>query len=233
MSIMQSHNATIEFAYERLTEDAISTWNANGTIGLPTPFPYHRKRLALAIGRTFTASNRLRTLLNDMRTVSTYIPRLEVPETSWLHFTFLALSPHNFARVESFPDSLSVVKQSYTRCVAGRPWTIKNLRLVPLHNGLLLAGIPDMDTLASRKQLADDLLSSPWETMLRARYGRYPIPPVIWHTTLMRFPYERMPAPARDIYFAYSSGSFGDITLDPPILAAVSYNWSQVIRLLP
>jgi hypothetical protein len=120
------------------------------------------------------------------------------------------------------------VKNLHARYALQLDWKVNDLRLVPTRNALLLAGIPDMESLRIRKTITEEVLHSRWEPLIRERYKGFPIPPLIWHTTLMRSRREYLPESARQLFRDNRHAHFADIQIGFPILAAVTYNWSRI-----
>ena len=140
-----------------------------------------------------------------------------------LHSTFLAVTGHTYDALSDLPE-LDELRRIFARVCHGKSYGLRHLRLVALPNALLLAGYPDPETLARRHTLAENLLASPWQGSVRARYPGGPIPPVFWHSTLLRYQAERLPETIRRFYHARARERYGEVSL-PIRLLATNYNW--------
>ena len=105
------------------------------------------------------------------------------------------------------------------------PFVISQLRLVPLKNSLILAGVPDRHSFEARHDLTQAMLQSKWRANIEGRYAGYEIPPRFWHTTLVRATSQFAPNTLRELYRTYSSYTFDDLNLGAPKLMLVNYNW--------
>lgn len=222
------HGDRIHSEYRRIEEETLRKWRSHPSVGYPIEFPYDRFLLAIAIGQYFEPCPVLSSLFAELREIARDDATVEVPDPSWLHMTFLALSPHRYRDSTDYPETLDIVKNLHARYALRIDWRVNDLRLVPTKNTLLLAGLPDVDSLKIRNTIAEELLKSRWESLIRERYEGFPIPPVIWHTTLMRSRSEYLPESARQLFMGNRHVRFADMYLGAPLLAAVTYNWSRI-----
>ena len=218
----------IHSEYRRMEEETLEKWRSHPSVGCPGDFPYDRSLLAIAMGQYFEPCPGLSSLFADLREISRRDASIEVPDLTWLHMTFLALSPHRYEDSLDYPETLSIVKDLHARYALHIRWSVYDLRLVPTQNALLLAGLPDVESWRIRKTIAEELLNSHWEPLIRERYKGFPIPPIIWHTTLMRSRREYLPESVRQLFMDNRNARFADIQIGSPILAAVTYNWSRI-----
>jgi hypothetical protein len=225
--------AQIEYEYEKIEENTLAAWKSEPGIGGHQPLPYDEKLLAFTAGQWFQPTDTLLRLHEELLALGFGDHNLKVIARKNMHFTLLALSPHRYRGPNEYPDELELLKRLYTQHVAQVQFELSSLRLVPLPNTLLLAGIPNEGAFTARRGFASELLASEWGTLLRARYEPYPIPPVIWHTTLVRSSRQLLPRDLREVFSHYRDRRFQDIDLGQPILAAVSYDWSTVRQILP
>ncbi len=211
-----------------MEKSTLSAWERAPGVGDRVPFPYDTDLLAFATGQKFQPIGSLLRLHDELLEAAESDPALLVVRQDCIHFTFLALSPHAYSGPANYPDRLLLLKRICREHLEGLDVAISSLRLVPLPNALLLAGIPDEKSLGRRSRFAAALLESEWADLIRARYGVHPIPPIIWHTTLARCRNELLPQAVRSLFFQYRDRSFEDIGLGQPILAAVAYDWSRI-----
>jgi len=211
-----------------MERSTLSAWERAPGIGDRVSFPYDMNLLAFAAGQKFRPTGSLLQLHDELLKAAESDPALLVVRRDCIHFTFLALSPHAYSGPTDYPERLLLLKRICREHLVGPDAAISSLRLVPLQNSLLLAGIPDEESLDRRSRLAAALLDSEWADLIKARYGVHPIPPIIWHTTLVRCRNVLLPQAVRNLFFKYRNGSFNNIDIGQPILAAVAYDWSRV-----
>jgi len=170
-------------------------------------------------------------LLNDLRLIADNNADLDITANHHLHFTFLALSPLKYKGQEEFPREIDELCGIIKRVVVLRKFALTKLRLVPLKNTILLAGIPTCDSLILRNSFACELLKSSWCSYLKERYIGHEIPPKIWHTTLVRTRKELLPLELREFYLKNCEKDFGYLNFEKIDLIAANYNWSKIIQL--
>jgi hypothetical protein len=228
-----SYSHHIEREYETIEKNTLALWGKEPGIGDPQALPYDEALFAFTTGQKFRPADALLGLHDELLEIGARDENLRVIARMNMHFTLLALSPHRHSGPNDYPAALGLLKSLYAQHVAQVPFRLSSLRLVSLPNTLLLAGIPNEEAHSARRGLAGALLASEWEPLLRARYEPYPIPPVIWHTTLVRSLRQFLPSNLREVFSRYRDTRFRDIDLGQPILAAVTYDWSTVRQILP
>ena len=136
-----------------------------------------------------------------------------------------------FEDVREIPDEFQCVREAYQELVSSLTFRVHRLRLHPLKNALLLAGIPDEDSFQTRERFAATLLSGPWASHLRARYEGFQIPPPLWHSTFARYEADYLPPEVRDLYHAYDGQQIETVEIGTLILACHNYNWTRFVAL--
>lgn len=213
--------------YASMTQQTLQAWADHPGIGpLQPPYP-NRQQLGVSSGRSFTASGALSALHADLLRLAEADPLYDVVPAHGLHFTFLALAWDHFASLEELPPEIHELVPLFKTTVAGLNFTVTDLRLVPLKGALLLAGLPDPQSYAVRQQLATRVLQSTWRPYLEARYTGFPIPPRIWHITLVRYGAEYAPQSLRDLYQRYRTTAFADLQFGQPQIGIINYNWTK------
>jgi hypothetical protein len=225
--------AAIEREYAKIENRTLATWESEPGVGDHQPLPYDEELLAFTTGQRFFPTDTLLELHDELLEIGFFDYNLRVIARMNMHLTLLALSPHRYPGPDDYPTELGLLKDLYTQHAGQVRFTLSSLRLVPLPNTLLLAGIPNEEAFAARNRFAAALLASEWSAHLKARYEPHPVPPVIWHTTLVRSNRRFLPQTIRNVFHRYRGKRFPDIDLGQPILAAVSYDWSRVEQILP
>lgn len=221
----------IETEYRRIERDTVEAWRANPTPGEDARSGYDIRLLGFSSGSRFSTFTVLSEFMAELEVLTKHVRALDLLPDTNLHFTFLALSPHVYESREAFPEDVRDLKQIAGASLTRAPIQLSRLRLVPLPNALVLAGIPDCGAIEARAKFAEVLLNSRWEKHLRSRYGRHPIPPLIWHTTLVREGHQYLSPEVRELFYRWRDRDFGNLELSPPVLAAVTYNWSRVVEM--
>ena len=219
----------LDALYETTCRETRRRWVENPDIGAVRAAPFHPTRLSLTTGNFFEAPAGAAGLLAGLRKMVQDDPLGDVVSPECAHLTFLSLSQPDYETVEDLPD-LAEVRELFDRHCRGEIFTLRNLRLVALPNALLLAGSPDVATLARRAAFARDLLGSGWAGPLRARYPNGEIPPRFWHSTIARYHADFLPERWRQFYVENAPVRYGDATLEIGLLAT-NYHWSVSRRL--
>ena len=229
--MVQEQMAAIRSHYANMTGTTLSVWSGQADQGrLLDQNP--RALLGVSSGAFFQPTGFVDPVHRRLISLAATDSLLDVVPRSSLHFTFLALSPDIFETVDELPHAFSSLQAIFADTVPAFSYRLTDLRLVPLPNCLLLAGVPDGQSLAVRQRLSDSLLESPWGEYLEARYRGFQIPPVIWHTTLARYGAERFPMVLRDLYAAHESEKIAALDLGRPELAVINYNWTVYTPML-
>jgi len=221
----------IETVYVRTSEATLATWSNNQGPGRAKTPSYHRRHLGVTTGERFTPCDWIEQCHHEALKCAEDDARIDVLPRECLHFTFLALANHDFPMLSDLPAELDVLRSSYHRLVRGVQFSVHDVRLLPLRNALVLAGIPNDESFRARADFASELLAGPWSPLLRKRYAGLEIPPLFWHTTLLRYDTEYMPMCCREIYNRYADRTMAVIGLGVPKLLATSYNWGTRIEL--
>ncbi|MFN8444368.1 MAG: hypothetical protein U0175_26530 [Caldilineaceae bacterium] len=214
-------------AYATMTQQTLQAWSAHPGIGAQQPAYPYKHQLGVSSGHPFAPSGVLKQLYDELCQLAATDPLYDVVPAHGLHFTFLALAWDRFNSIGEVPPEINELVPLFKETVAGLSFTVTDLRLVPLKNALLLAGLPDAQTYAVRQRLAQRVLQSSWRPHLEARYAGFPIPPLIWHITLVRYAAEYAPQPLRDLYQCYRTASFGSLELGEPQIGVINYNWTK------
>ncbi len=145
-------------------------------------------------------------------------------------YAFLALHWDLYEGWPATPKQLRQILPILDKHVGSLDFTVRDLRLVPLKNALLLAGIPDAASAAARQALVGDLLASPWRRFLEDRYAGYPLPPRMWHTTLARYRGQFASPPMRNVYFQNAALLIPELSMGRPRLVLSSETWSRCLE---
>lgn len=218
---------TIQSLYSQRTEQALRLWHENPGIGSLKAPKFHPTKLALTTGG-FVVSE-IGDVTQHLRTLAEGDDLADVTNREAFHFSFLSISLPLFDSLAQI-TGLDELKACFDSCCAGRTFTIKNLRLVALPDSLLIAGVPDELSATRRSHFAEQLLHTAWRGKLAERYRGGSIPPVYWHSTLIRYNAEFLPERFRDYFEANQARGFGEITLPLRLLAA-NFSWKNSLIL--
>ncbi len=216
-------------AYEVASARALAWWKRLGGSGKKRPAPFHPTRLAMTTGSYLGENARILGLHEELSEAIASDPLADLNPRAYLHFTFLALSVQAYAGKSALPGHARL-REAYERICQGHTFTVTRLRLVALPNALLLAGVADEATQERRGEFARAVLASNWRDRLEARYPDGVIPPVFWHSTLLRYHAEGVSPAVREFFARHRGEEFGRIRL-PIRLMATSYNWSRLVYL--
>lgn len=227
--MIDSHldDARILANYDLAQSSALQIWSEHPDAGAALPADIRRAKLGVSSGCLFTAVGEIALVHARLTELARDDPRLEVVPAASLHFTFLALAWDRYTDVSDIPSEIAHVKVAFAHATRDLNFTVRALRLLPLKNALVLAGLPDDATRAARDRFAADVLASPWRRLIEQRYAGVDIPPRFWHTTLARCSSERLPPAARRAYFDFAGADLGALSLGKPRLAAVNSTWSR------
>ncbi|MGC6387090.1 hypothetical protein ACMV8I_05415 [Ewingella sp. S1.OA.A_B6] len=217
----------IHQAYNDVTQNTLKLWERSDGCGSVRDKPfYHPTKLAFSSGNRPELGPELLLLLSAMQEVTQDDPLADLNPASGVHFSFFPISNALYDSVGQ-ADEREEVAAIFNRCCAGHVMHISQLRLVALPNQILLAGIPDQQSLDVRKRLAGALLDSRWQDNVRARYPSGDIPQLFWHSTLLRYNAEFISPELHALFLRFQNHNFGDISL-PVRLVMCNYNWQQV-----
>ena len=211
----------IAAAYHATRQRTLAVWQQSPGLGELAPPPYHPTHRAYAIGSLFTPTPALEPIISRVATVE----GVDGVARENLHYTFLALTPHQWDDFDAMsdPQFFAGAMRWHLSAVA---FEITDLRLLPLPNVLLLAGLPSIEMLDARDRLIAELLeNATTATWLRERYGNA-FPPLFWHTTLARSRTALLPPPLRSLFNEFADTSFGTLAMPPPRLHAMNFDWT-------
>lgn len=208
-----------------MRSQTLKVWGANAGTGAEMGNFYHPTSLALSVGCHFSMPPDIEQLHNEIAALDDAAVQLVAKEHS--HFTFLACTTHMSETIGDLPEETAALISIFKRYAPAIDFKLRSLRLVPLPNALLLAGIPDQKTHKLRQEFAAEVLQSPFGHLIKARYQGYPIPPLVWHTTLMRYKRQYLPERMRRLYRDWSEHDFGSMHLGTVGLYAITFDWSQ------
>jgi hypothetical protein len=217
----------LEHAYAQVRQQTLRQWHTSAAPGEARQSPADANKVGVSTGCFLTPVGPLAALHAALLQAADADETLDVVPRRSLHVTFLALATAVYDHPAEVPAALDSAVAAYHAHLQGVSFRLTRLRLLPLPNALLLAGVPDAATLAARRAFAAALMAGPCRPFLEQRYAGYDIPPRIWHTTLVRC---RTPlaAPAvRSLYHTYRDAPLAPVDLGRPLLAYASYNWSR------
>lgn len=221
----------VEAEYVQMRAAAEEQWVQNSTEGEFVGPPEGFGKVGLSVGSFYTLNDSLVGLYEELEQIASEDENLMLVPGQSLHFTFLALSNHIWESPECIDGDLPQLKSMYSTFVEGNEWSVQDLRIVPIGNCLLLAGIPNEESYNVRDNFAQALLNSDWKDHVLQRHQNSTFPPSIWHTTLCRYKYEYFPPRMREVYRKFRDELFGGFDLGAPELRAVSYDWSVSVLL--
>lgn len=217
----------IHRAYEEVTRNTLQGWEKSAGCGAARDEPFYPPtKLAISSGNRPALSPALLSLLSAMQEVTRCDSLADLNPVDGVHFSFFPVTNALYDNVEQ-ADLREEVAEMFTRYCSGHVMHITQLRLVALPNQILLAGLPDEQSLIIRKQFADALLASDWADKVRARYPHGDIPQLFWHSTLLRYNAEWMSPALRELFLHYQNHDFGEVSI-PVRLVMCNYNWQQV-----
>lgn len=207
--------------YAQRTRKTLRLWHEHPDIGTIKAPKFHPTKLALTTG-DFVVSE-IGEILDQLGSLAGHDDLADVASRETFHFSFLSISLPLFDSLKEIAD-LDALTSCFDECCANHTFTVRALRLVALPDSLLLAGIPDDDSVERRAYFAERLLHTSWRGALEKRHDGGTIPPAFWHSTLVRYSAERLPERFREFFKANQNREFGDVTL-PIRLFAANYSW--------
>jgi hypothetical protein len=224
--------APTEAEYRAMTSRALDCWAAQPGAGPDAP-PLHDPRLlGLAVGKRFAPTATIDPVLAAIEAASAGDPRADPEPRRGLHVSFLAITRALYRAGADLPASAPDLVRTVVRVTSDVPFQLTHLRLVPLVDGLLLAGFPDPVTLAARAELTALLLrDATWAPLLRGRHPGRALPPVVWHATLLRYRAAFLSPALREVFHRFANVDLGALTLGPPALELADYTWTRSVPL--
>lgn len=214
--------------YARTSEKTLATWATQPGIGnIREQAFYDPNKLAITSGIQPALTEPLNLLLHELHELAGNDSYADVMPFSGLHFTFFAITMPLYQQRDSAildPFLLAAFKEHAKNLTV----TISDLQLVALPNQLLIAGTPDVKSLVAKEAFARQLLDSPWREKLRERHGDIPLPPPFWHSTLLRYQADFLPARFRDYFLTRQTRHYGAVSAKAD-LALTNYNWTEVL----
>ncbi len=218
--------AALRALYEATSEKTLAAWQtAPGCGEVRQQAYYDPHKLALASGLQPAMTASVSALLNDVNALTAGDPLADVMPSNGLHFTFLPVTLPLYADRQQ-PENLAELLTLWQRWQQ-HPVHIRELQLVALPSQLLLAGIPDEHSVRAREAFCEALLASSWRDHLVARHANTTLPPLFWHTTLLRYRAQYLPLTIRHFFEQHRHQRYGSVE-GSLILAQVSYNWTHV-----
>lgn len=213
--------------YEATSKRTLVAWQKTPDCGEVMQQGYYDPhKLALASGIQPTLSTGIVSLRQQLATLTSGDRLADVMPADGLHFTFLPLTLPLYTDTEQ-PENIASLLEQWHRWQQST-LHIRELRLVALPSQLLLAGIPDEESLQARQQFCDALLASPWRNHLIDRHAHTPLPAPFWHTTLLRYRAQYLPPSLRHFFLANRQQRYGSVEGSLK-LAQVNYNWTRVL----
>ena len=212
--------------YAHITSWAQSSWSQDAGVGKLIGAPEGYSKIALSVGSQFQATPALGELFENLSTLAAKDKSLLMIAPANLHFTFLALTNHQWSRESDIPATLIKEVLPLANNIESFAWTLQELKLVAGPNFLLLAGTPSAEAIAARRAFCEAILRSKCATLTKERYANQAFPPILWHTTLCRSTYERFPKLVRDFNAQNQNKIWGNLELPRPLVRTVNYDWS-------
>lgn len=219
------HPTDLDTLYRATNDKTVALWQQESGIGeVMSGEYYHPRKLALAAGLQPSMPPALRALFDAVRQLSAEDALADLLPTEAFHFTFLPITPPLYEEDDALPEDIAPLLRLWQN-YQGQRVTIKGLRLVALPGQLLLAGVPDAQAITARQRFCEEVLASPWREALLARHKKTPLPAPFWHSTLLRYRAQRLPASLQRYFLQAQHARYGDLSGELK-LAQVNYNWT-------
>lgn len=218
-------------AYDETAAATLTTWCEHPEVGEAEPYRDETRRLCFSSGCKISATGALREVHDALLELAQHDAAYDVTPAAGLHFSFLAMSWGLYDEPEEYANDAGDLITLFRQRTAGLNYRITQLRLVPLRNTIILAGVPDEASFNARQAFAEAAMQTKWRPRIEARYQGYAIPPLFWHTTIARYNHRYAPAAMREVYAQYATRAFDDLALGQPLLALVNYNWTRCFPL--
>lgn len=191
---------------------------------------YPEKLSALTSGIQPELNPQIRVLLSDLRELTNDDPLAEVMSEENFHMTFLAVTQSIYESYEDIAD-IADLTERFSLITRNSTLNVKELQLVALPNQLLLAGIPDSNSISLRQIFWNELMSSDWQSKLQDRYPGKALPPDFWHTTIMRYKSKKLPPLVREYFLSNADMRYGAIEGKIKLVLA-PYNWNNLLNII-
>lgn len=199
-------------------------WGENIDTGSPIQAYYAPQKFALATGFQPPMSRSIEALFSELHSLTRNDRLADLQPVSGFHFTFVPLTLPLYEENEQPPARIDQLVGAWSP-FDGQHITIRDLRLVALPGQLLLAGIPEIPAAALRQTFCEQILNSSWKDELLLRHAKTPLPAPFWHTTLLRYGAERLPASLRAFFLERESQRYGEVA-GKLKLVRINYNWT-------
>ncbi|WP_414163328.1 hypothetical protein ACMGGS_15295 [Superficieibacter sp. BNK-5] len=212
--------------YAATSARTIKEWQTQATAGERLREEYYpAETLALATGIKPALSLTQCALLRALYTVVKDDPLADVLPEAGFHFTLLPLTLARFEQHQPLPGRVQELHDLW-HDYRGTEITISQLRLVALPGQLLLAGIANRAAVSLRQRFCQQVLESSWRQELLARHQNSPLPPLFWHSTLLRYRAQRLPETVRSFFLLRQTQRYGEVTGSAQ-LVKTNYNWTH------
>lgn len=191
---------------------------------------YPEKLLALTSGIQPELNPKIIALLSDIKLLIDNDPLAEVMSEENFHMTFLAITQSIYEAYDDISE-IADLTERFSFSIRNNELKVKELQLVALPNQLLLAGIPDSNSVNLRKIFWDDLMSSEWQSNLQDRYPGKALPPDFWHTTILRYKSKKLPPLIREYFLSHSEKRYGEIEGKIKLVLA-RYDWDEPLNII-
>lgn len=212
--------------YRSTNVNTIARWKENAEVGeIREENYYDPTKLALAAGIQPPLPLSVSRLLDELKKLISDDPLADTLPAHGFHFTFLPLTLPLYQVNEPLPAKVAQLRNIWTEYQT-KKIIIRNLRLVALPSQLLLAGIPDESAIAMRHSFCERILQSRWKDELLMRHTSTPLPAPFWHSTLLRYNADFLPATVREFFFERQEIDYADVAGELT-LARINYNWTK------
>ncbi|KFC09466.1 hypothetical protein GTGU_00844 [Trabulsiella guamensis ATCC 49490] len=211
--------------YDSTTQRTLRLWqHQRGNELVAQKSAYDPQKFAIGAGIQPVMSAEMRTLLQTLTQITRYDPLADVMPEAAFHFTFLPVTLPLWEADEPLPAKTQELLRIWAN-FQGAMVAISDLRLVVLPGQLLLAGIPDEQSVALRQQFCTQILASSWEAELRLRHVNTPLPAPFWHSTLLRYRAQCLPEHLQTFFLERQTCRYGDVCGALTLTKAI-YNWA-------
>jgi len=219
-------SVSLQKIYLSANENTIARWMKETGIGeIRKESYYDPLKLALATGIKPPVPDGVSLLINELKELTKDDPLADTLPAQGFHFTFLPLTLPLYSMNEQLPAKVDQLKNIWTE-FHEKKIVIRDLRLVALPSQLLLAGIPERSAIDMRQSFCEKILNSHWKDELLIRHTGSSLPAPFWHSTLLRYGADFLPATVRQFFIERQAIHFGNVAGELT-LAKVNYNWTK------